>query len=213
MREAMRRRRKRESAEAQDDAGGVDTATPVGRGPWDVADHPVDDDDPGRAHLGSLSVPGRADTELRLQVDEGSGTVAAVMLVSQDGALEVRPFAASRNHDMWADVMPQIREEIQRQGGQVEEVDGPYGAALRTVVSGQTADGETVQQPAMLLGVSGPRWLLRVTAFGRPATQWSPDGGLEQQLADTVVLRGSGPMPPGDPLPLQLPPDARRAGE
>ncbi len=207
----MRRRKKRDSAESHDPAG--EEALPLGRGPWDAADRPVDEDDPGRANLGSLSVPGHAGTELRLQVEESSGAVAAVMLVSEDGALEVRPFAASRNHDMWAEVLPQIRDDITSQGGQVEEVEGPYGAALRTAISGQTPDGETVQQPAMLLGVSGPRWLLRVTAFGRPAVEWHEDGQLEQQFSDLVVLRGTGPMPPGDPLPLELPADAHRAGD
>ncbi len=204
------RRRKKQASETDEN---TEEVAPAGRGPWDVAERPVGDDDPGRAHLGSLSVPGHAETELRLQVEESSGNVAAVMLVSQDGALEVRPFAASRNHDMWSEVMPQIREDIVRQGGQVEEVDGPYGSALRTVLAGQTPDGETVQQPAMLLGVPGPRWLLRVTAFGRPAQEWDDDGLLEQQLSEVVVMRGNDPMPPGDPLPLELPADARRAGE
>ncbi|MGZ8734389.1 MAG: DUF3710 domain-containing protein, partial [Acidimicrobiia bacterium] len=51
---------------------------------------------------------------------------------------ELRPFAASRNHDMWAEVLPQIREDIARQGGKAEEVEGPYGPALRTVIAGQT---------------------------------------------------------------------------
>lgn len=183
-----------------------------GRGPWDVADRPVEEGDPDRAHLGSLSVPGHPDLELRLQVEETTGSVAAVVMVAQDGALELRPFAAARNDDMWAEVMPQLSADISRQGGQAEEVDGPYGPALRTVVAGQTPEGETVRQPALLLGVNGPRWLLRVTAFGRPAVEWREDGLLERQLGDVVVLRGSGPMAPGDLLPLRLPADARPTG-
>lgn len=186
-------------------------AGPAGRGPWDAADKPVGENDPGRAHLGALSVPGHPEVELRLQVEESSGAVAAVLMVTQEGALEVRPFAASRNHDMWAEVLPQIRADIVRQGGQAEELDGPYGPALRTLVAAQTPDGETVRQPTMLLGVNGPRWLLRVTAFGRPAVEWQEDGLLERQLADVVVIRGSGPMAPGDMLPLTLPAEARRS--
>jgi hypothetical protein len=211
----MRRRRK--DLEQQDQAGlgaEVDPSSPEeagGRGPWDVADKPVDEDDPARAHLGALSVSGHPEVDLRLQVEESSGTVAAVLLVTKEGALEVRPFAASRNHDMWGEVLPQIRDDIARQGGQSEEAEGPYGPALRTVIAGQTPEGETVRQPAMLLGVNGPRWLLRVTAFGRPAVEWRDDGLLEQQLADLVVIRGSGPMAPGDMLPLTLPDDARRS--
>lgn len=215
----MRRRRK--DAEQPDlpdldpepgpDGGTPPAEGPAGRGPWDAADRPVEEDDPGRAHLGALSVPGNPEVELRLQVEESSGAVAAVLMVTPEGALEVRPFAASRNHDMWAEVLPQIRADIERQGGQAEELDGPYGPALRTLVAAQTPDGETVRQPTMLLGVNGPRWLLRVTAFGRPAVQWQEDGLLEQQLADLVVIRGTGPMAPGDMLPLTLPAEARRS--
>ncbi len=172
----------------------------------------MDEEEQGRAHLGGLSVPGHPEVELRLQVEESSGAVAAVVMVAQDGAFEIRPFASSRNHDMWAEVLPQIRGDIARQGGQAEEVEGPYGPALRTVVSGQTPEGESVQQPALLFGVQGPRWLLRVTAFGRPATEWQDDGLLERQLCDIVVIRGSDPMPPGDMIPLSLPDNARRAG-
>lgn len=215
----MRRRRKDGQAEvAQAPTDQVEAEQDLtapeprpGRGPWDAADRPVEDDDPERAHLGALSVPGHPETELRLQVEEESGGVVAVVMVAQDGALEIRPFAASRNHDMWAEVLPQIREDIGRQGGQVEEVEGPYGPALRTVVAAQSPEGESVRQPALLLGVNGPRWLLRVTAFGRPAVQWREDGLLERQLADVVVVRGTGPMAPGDMLPLTLPADARRS--
>jgi hypothetical protein len=207
----MRRRRKSTSPEGEDVA--VPEEESAGIGPWDSADRPVSEEDPGRAHLGGLSVPGHADVELRLQVEQSSGNVAAVVLVAQDGALELRAFAASRNHDMWSEVLPQIRDDIARQGGQAEEVQGPYGPALRTVIGGQTPEGETVRQPALLLGVNGPRWLLRVTAFGRPAVEWREDGLLEQQLADVVVLRGSGPMAPGDMIPLTMPADAQQAGE
>jgi hypothetical protein len=212
----MRRRRKDAEHDSPVDAaesvlpGEGDDPAPTGRGPWDVEDRPVAEDDPARADLGALSVPGHPDVELRLQVEEGTGSVAAVVMVTEEGALEVRPFAASRNHDMWAEVMPQIRDDIARQGGQAEEVDGPYGPALRTVIAGQTPEGEAVRQPAMLLGVNGPRWLLRVTAFGRPAVEWRDDGLLERQLADVVVVRGSSPMAPGDMLPVALPADARR---
>lgn len=218
----MRRRRKDaepqdpveapEVAHEEDAATGPEAGVPTtGRGPWDASDKPVEEGQPGRAHLGSLSVPGHPEVELRLQVEESSGAVAAVLMVTPEGALEVRPFAASRNHDMWSEVLPQIRADIVRQGGQAEDLDGPYGPALRTVVAAQTPEGETVRQPTLLLGVNGPRWLLRVTAFGRPAVQWQDDGLLERQLADMVVIRGSGPMAPGDMLPLTLPPEARRS--
>lgn len=216
----MRRRHKDREADvvtgdpATSDAEGSAVPSPgaAGRGPWDAADRPLDEADETRADLGALSVPGHPEVELRLQVEESSGSVAAVVMVTQEGALEMRPFAAPRNHDMWAEVLPQIRDDIARQGGQAEEVDGPFGTALRTVIAGQTPEGETVRQPALLLGVNGPRWLLRVTAYGRPAMEWQDDQLLERLFSDVVVVRGSGPMAPGDMLPLTMPAGARPGG-
>jgi hypothetical protein len=59
-------------------------------------------------------------------------------------------------------------------------------------------------------GISGPRWLLRVSTFGRPAVDYQDDGLLETTLRSVVVSRGNEPMAPGDALPLQVPHGARR---
>jgi hypothetical protein len=113
---------------------------------------------------------------------------------------------------MWEDVRGEILADLERQGAGASEVDGPYGKALHLVMTGQTPDGQTVTQPTLLLGIDGPRWLLRVSAYGRPAAEWHSDGLLETALSQVVVVRGSDPMPPGDALPLQLPPEAQRQG-
>jgi hypothetical protein len=189
---------------------GAEPAAPRSGGPFDVEDHPLEEGDPSRIDLGAISIAGHQDLEVRLQVDEASDTVVAALLVAEDGALELRPFAASRNHDMWEDVRGEILADLERQGAGAQEVEGPYGTALHLLVQGQTPDGETVTQPTLLLGIDGPRWLLRVSAYGRPAQEWHTDGLLETALSQVVVRRGNDPMPPGDPLPLTLPPEARR---
>jgi hypothetical protein len=215
----MRRRRKNRPDAADEAAGTPDGAAGDAgegsddlpwEGPWDVEDHPLTGEDPNRVDLGSLSIAGRPELEVRLQVDESSGAVMAVLLASEDGALELRPFASSRHHEMWEDVRAEIVADLQRQGAHADEVDGPYGKALHFVMQGQTEDGQVVQQPTLLLGIDGPRWMLRVTAYGGPATEWHYDGLLETALRDVVVVRGTHPLPPGDPLPLQLPPEATR---
>lgn len=204
-----------ETADATEPASGPAddaAAAPAPDGPLDVADHPLDEDDPQRIDLGALSVAGHPQVEVRLQVDETSSTVVAALLVAEDGALELRPFAASRNDAMWSGVREEILADLRRQGVEPDEVDNPYGAALRIVVQGQTPDGQTVSQPTLLLGVDGPRWLLRVSAYGRPAVRWETDGLLETLLRQVVVVRGDQPMAPGDALPLTLPPEAQRQG-
>jgi hypothetical protein len=213
----MRKRRKAAEPEPEENAHPEPTADPAAgpagprvHGPWDASERRVDEDDESRAHLGSLSVEGHPEVELRLQVDEASGQVGAVLLVGSDGAMELRAFAAPRNEDLWEELRPQLAAEATRRGGTVAEVDGPYGKALQLMVPAMTPDGQQVTQPSTVLGISGPRWLLRVSMFGRPAVEYRPDALLETTLRSVVVDRGTGPMAPGDALPLTLPAGARR---
>jgi hypothetical protein len=196
--------------------GGADPGAPStgdalrAGGPWDAGELQVSPDDPDRIDLGSLSVKGREDVEVRLQVDEASQQVTGLMLVAKDGALELRPFAAARHEDLWATVRPQISSEAARRGGTATEVDSPYGRALELRVPAVDEQGRSGTQISQVMGVAGPRWLLRVTVFGRPAQEWRDDGALEQALRDVVVDRGSEAMPPGESLPLRLPSGAQR---
>jgi hypothetical protein len=210
----MRKRRKAaDEPEPTEEQGAAPEPTvegPRAHGPWDVSEHPVDEEDETRAHLGALSIAGHPEVELRLQVDEGSGAVAAVMLVAQDGAMELRAFASPRHEDLWDEIRPKLAAEAARRGGTATPVEGPYGTALHMLVPGVTPDGKQVTQPQTVLGISGPRWLLRVTAFGRPAQEYRPEGLLETVLRSVVVDRGNQPMAPGEALPLVLPARAQR---
>ncbi len=192
--------------------GGAGTTGPAERpgGPWDVTERPIPEDDEGRLDLGALSIPGHPEVELRLQVDEASGQVASAMIVAADGALELRVFAAPRHEDIWQDIRPRIAAEATRLGGTATQVDGPFGTALELRVPGTGADGERVTQASTVLGIPGPRWLLRVSMFGRPAVDYQHDAVLETVLRGVVVVRGNQPMAPGDALPLRLPGNARR---
>jgi hypothetical protein len=175
------------------------------RGPWDADEVTLDEDDPGKLDLGSLVVTPREGLDLQLQVDEQTGQVVAVVMAGQEGALELRAFAAPRNGDIWPDVRKQIASEITRRGGTATEADGPYGPELRVVLNVTAPDGRTGQQPSRVFGISGPRWLLRATLFGQPALDPSDDGLVESALRDVVVRRGGEPHAPGEALPLTVP--------
>lgn len=212
----LRRKAPTEDEVLEDEDGG--TAADTGRtddlsrahGPWDASELVVDADDETRVHLGALNVKGHDGIEVRLQVDEASQQVAGVMLVAADGAMELRPFAAARHEDLWPSVRQAISAEAARHGGTASEVDVAYGRGLELRVPGTGPDGRTVTQVSTVMGIAGPRWMLRVTMFGRPATDYREDGLLEQALRDVVVDRGTEAMPPGEALPLSLPAGARR---
>jgi Protein of unknown function (DUF3710) len=181
-------------------------------GPHDVSDVEYDENDPTRVNLGSLIVTGRPGIELRLQVDEATGAVGAALLVTQEGAVELRAFASPRGGGIWDDVRRSIRAEAARQGGTATETDGPWGTELQLVVTGKDEAGATVTQATRIAGITGPRWLLRATFFGKPAAHPDPDDPLEQAVRDVIVVRGSQAMAPGDFLPLTLPAGAQRHG-
>jgi hypothetical protein len=200
-----------ETTEATDPVETAPASAPAERsqGPWDSSEVNLDEEDRTRVDLGGLVVKGKPGLELRLQVDEASQQVAAVLLVGAEGALELRPFAAPRNGDIWADVRKQIAAETARRGGTATEADGPYGTELQVMMPAKTPEGQAATQPSRVLGINGPRWLLRATFLGRPAVEPREDGDLETALHDVVVVRGSSPMAPGEPLPLVMPSDAR----
>jgi hypothetical protein len=177
-------------------------------GPWDSESLPEDGVD--RVDLGSLLVPPREGTELRLQVDEGSGVVQSVMLAGEDGALELRAFAAPRNGDLWSEVRPQIAADISQHGGTATERAGRWGTELVCQMQVVLPDGNQALQPSRIIGVNGSRWLLRATFLGQPAVEPEHAQEWEDALAAVAVHRGSQAMPVGDALPLTLPDDAQR---
>jgi hypothetical protein len=191
-----------------DDAARPTVDGPRAQGPWDASEVTLDEDDSSRVDLGGLLVTGRPGLELRLQVDQATGAVASVLLIDTEGAVELRPFAAPRNADIWEEFRATIAAETARRGGTASEADGTYGKELQVVMPVTTPDGQRATQPSRVLGIAGPRWLLRVTLLGRPALQPDPEGELESALRDVVVVRGTSPMAPGDPIPLVVPANA-----
>ncbi|MGA8845136.1 MAG: DUF3710 domain-containing protein, partial [Nocardioides sp.] len=103
----MKFRRKSATDSTEAESGALDTTQPPvpPQGPFDAEDLPEGGVE--RVDLGSLLIGPEEGRELRLQVDEASGTVQSVMLAGAEGALELRAFAAPRNGDLWSEVRPQ----------------------------------------------------------------------------------------------------------
>ncbi|MEO5711812.1 MAG: DUF3710 domain-containing protein [Nocardioidaceae bacterium] len=205
--------RRKKSDETEDGATPDEAESPEGprsRGPWDASEVTLTEDDPERIDLGGLVLTPHEGLELQLQVDEASGTPIAVILAGETGAVELRAFAAPRHGDIWGDVRRQVAGEIARMGGTATESEGPYGTEVAVSLTVDRGDGQRVQQASKVVGIAGPRWLLRATLFGRPAVEHLEDGDVEQALRDVVVVRGTTPIPPGDALPLTMPANAQR---
>jgi hypothetical protein len=159
-------------------------------------------------------ITGMPGMELRLQVDEQSNEVQAVLLVLEDSALELRAFAAPKKAGIWADVRREIAAEATRMGGTASEAEGPFGTELVLVVPVEDPEnGQIFSQTSRVIGIDGPRWLLRGTVLGRAAVEPEAAPPMEDSLRNVVVVRGSEPMAPREALALRLPPGAQPAAE
>ncbi|MBA2952442.1 DUF3710 domain-containing protein [Nocardioides sp. MAH-18] len=211
----MKFRRKSEPAGTPADeltAEDSDTVEPIApealaSGPWDVDDFPGSlDDGRERVDLGALVLTVTAGLDVRLQVDEATERVQSVLVAGPEGAVELRVFAAPRHGDLWGDVRPRIASEYAQRGGTATEHDGRYGRELLCQLTVRTEDGRTATQPSRVVGINGPRWMLRATLLGRPAVEPHTAGPWDDVIASTVVRRGAQAMPVGSELPLTLPP-------
>ena len=211
------RRRRREDDDAaerngDDEAQAVDVpeeaeperpAAPARpEGPWDSADRPDAD---GYIDLGGLRLAGRDGMELRLEIDEATGTVNGVAVVLEGSAVLLHAYAAPRTEGIWDEIRAEIAAGVTRQGGTADEVPGTFGRELLVRVPVRTADGRTGHQAQRFVGVDGPRWFLRAVLQGPAVHDQEAAQALESVVRDVVVVRGSEAMAPREVLPLRLP--------
>lgn len=175
-------------------------------GPWDSTEKSVNED-PSYVDLGSLLVRGEEGFALQLPADNDDGDIGSVVMVAESSALELRAFAATRSGGLWDEVRADIIEEVERLGGEAIPGTGPYGDELHITMPATTEDGQTGVQASRVLGIEGPRWMLRATLLGEAALD--PDEHvLMGALRDVVVVRGADPRIQREPLLLTIPPNA-----
>ncbi len=121
------------------------------------------------------------------------------------GALQVAPFAAPRREGLWAEVRTELAGGIVQGGGMVDMQDGPFGTEVFARLPVDLPNGAPGVQPVRFVGIDGPRWFLRAAFSGQAAIERGVAETLEAILRDIVVVRGSAPMAPREPIPLRLP--------
>ncbi len=156
--------------------------------------------------LGGVKIVPREGLHLRLEVEEATKRVVAVGLDYAGSTLQVQPFAAPRTSGLWHEIRAQIREQLQKQGGEIREVEGPFGPELIASVPVSAGPGSApTSRIARFIGVDGPRWFLRGVIAGEGATDPEAAAAIEDLFRSVVVVRGGTPMPPRDLIPLHVP--------
>ncbi len=172
-------------------------------GPFDFDD--VDGDGVVRVDFGSLLFLPEKRYELRVQLAERTDDIQTIVLAGSDGAAEVRAYAAPRNGDLWATVRPQLAADMARRGGLATEREGRYGTELLCELFVPGPDGKQRKQVTRIVGINGPRWMLRTTFLGHAATDPAAGAAWDDTISNIVVRRGEHAMPVGDALPFAMP--------
>lgn len=170
-------------------------------GPYDEREAPEED----RIDLGGLRVPVIDGMELRMEVDQRSGSVTGANLVIGGSALQVQAFAAPKTRGLWEDVRGSLRTSVVKQGGTAETRPGVFGTELITRLPIKRADGRTGYRPARFIGIDGPRWFVRAILTGKALTDAEQTRRFETLISRLVVVRGSEAMAPQELIPLHLP--------
>ena len=220
---ALRRGRQSKSTEPTSDQHGdetVDEAPDLSATEADIplADRPLDEAEAGdgealpRLDLGGLLVPVLPGTEVRIEMNELQQPIATT-IVHGPNSLQILAFAAPRNGGIWDEVRAEIADSVRTDGGEPAERTARFGVELHAVVRPEVQPGQVVEQVLRFVGFDGPRWFVRGVFTGPAATDAEQASVLESVLTSVVVVRGTEPMAPRDPLPVKLPrPDAGPGG-
>ncbi|MFE2758090.1 DUF3710 domain-containing protein [Actinosynnema sp. NPDC059335] len=171
-----------------------DDVEDVEDGPFDSSRAP--DDGLNRLDLGSIRLPVPDGAQLQVQLDD-KGAVHAVNLLTTVGQLTVSAFAAPRSDRLWPEVSGEMIAQFKSDGFRILRENGEWGEEI-------TARNNEVH--LRVVGVDGPRWMLRGIAAAPTEEQGlRATEALYAVMRGTVVVRGDQPMPVRTPLPIELP--------
>lgn len=148
----------------------------------------------GGLDLGSIIVPVPHTAEV--QVEMGPEGPQMIHVICEHGRLTPVAFAAPRAGGLWQEAIPDIVEGMRADGMTVEVGRGPWGDE----VLAEAGDGAM-----RIIGVDGPRWMLRLTLAGPASSRDALAELAREVLARTFVVRGTEPIPAGTPLPVTIP--------
>ena len=148
----------------------------------------------GGLDLGSMMIP--VPHEAEVQVEMGDDGPQMLHILTPFGRVTPVAFAAPTTGELWDNTVPTLIEGMAADGLEATTEEGPWGAEIVA---------ESGEGTLRVIGATGPRWMLRMTLAGpqEAAEQMAALG--REIIARTFVVRGTDPIPAGDPLPVQLP--------
>lgn len=176
-------------------------------GPWDVDEENAPDDDE-YLDLGGYLIPALPGMELRVKATRATKQVLGCIVSFGRSSLEIEPFAAPKTLGLWDDVRADLLDGNEK----ATEHPGIFGMEVELPVRDKA--GRTLH--TRIVGVDGPRWMLRGIFSGPAATEPGDETmALNRFFASIIVVRGEEPLAPRDLIPLHAPltPEQRREAE
>ncbi len=160
----------------------------------------------GYLDLGSLFVPALPGIQLRAQFEDDKKTLRRILLVTGTSGIQLSVIAAPRSGGVWSELREQVAESIANANGISEDVNTKYGTELAAVIPARMPDGTDGRQPLRIIGIEGPRWLLRVDLQGMAAADDATARGQCEEIIDRIIVnRGAEPRVRMEMLPITLP--------
>lgn len=149
----------------------------------------------GVLNLGSMQLP--LPKSSQVQVEMGENGPKMLHIVTTYGRITPVAFAAPKVASQWEESVPELRSQMDNDGLTTHIEQGPWGHEIVGAGANELA--------VRMIGVEGPRWLLRFTLMG-PADRAANLTTLARELAArTFVYRGDNPILAGNSLPIALP--------
>lgn len=160
----------------------------------DITEFDFSDFSVGILDLGSMKIALPKGSQV--QVEMGENGPKMLHIVTKVGRITPVAFAAPRSAGQWASAAGELLQGIERDGLQAHLEDGPWG----TEIVGTNPNG-TIR----IIGVEGPRWMLRMTLAAPQGMEGDLADLAREVIARTFVYRGESPILAGNSLPVTMP--------
>ena len=168
-------------------------------GPWDFNDEDAPDFS-DYLDFGSIYIPYFQGIELRVKKQHETSQVLGMTVTYGSSSVEVEAFAAPKTSGIWLEVCKDLLDG----NSQACTVQGEFGTELLLPVK---VGEKTIT--TRIVGVDGPRWMLRGVFSGPAATELADNNNETKQLDEwfkgIVVNRGEEPLAPRDFIPMHDP--------
>lgn len=195
------RRRKTDAVDEAQDS--VERPEPATDGPIDIADAESVE---GMLDLGVLHLPRESGVRVQFTINRATRSAIGALVQMVGSSVTLTVLAAPKSDTLWPDMRDELVESITSGGGTASFREGPFGPEVEALIPKPEVN-ET--RHVRLVGVDGPRWMLRAEIVGQAVTDSEARESVYDYLRRVVVDRGSDPHPVRDVIELTMPESAQ----